>query len=243
MESTTGQFLHFAVERVLMILIGITSSFIVNIAFIPPRYEDKLYVAIQDVSRDLSLYLRSGVLNELADKQHRQDIDNLQADMKLIDQLYMFYQEERTYFRRVRYSKIRKLVLFRKMIQVLHVSLSLIKSIYKHRPELHHTPDQLNGMLQRELELLTSYHERILFKYEGKLKTKHPHHIDEEIFRGRDALLKKFMELYEQSRSENEEEWLHLFPLFSLLIDYADELERLDKMVEGYYSFHTGESK
>jgi uncharacterized membrane protein YgaE (UPF0421/DUF939 family) len=238
MESTTGNFFLFALERFMLIMTGIGASILVNVIFLPPKYEDKLYNKINTTSQSLLSYLRASTMNELDNKTSREEVKRLVEETIEIDQVYLLYKEERTYFRKVKYSKTRKLVLFRKMIQTTNKALSLLKNIESHQSELETAPKGLRDLVRREVEMLSSYHEKILLKFEGKLKTHHPHLPPAEVFQGRSELLHHFMSLYKENVAEGNEEWIHLFPLFSKVLDYSDHLERLDKLVEGYYSFH-----
>ena len=65
MEGTTGNFFWFAINRFLLIMVGIVSSIIVNAIFLPPRYEDKLYTKIQRTTNHIVEYLRSSPMNEV----------------------------------------------------------------------------------------------------------------------------------------------------------------------------------
>jgi uncharacterized membrane protein YgaE (UPF0421/DUF939 family) len=239
MESTTGDFLWFALDRFLLILTGIGASVLVNVIFLPPKYEDKLYTKVRETSNFLHSYLRSSTMNELEDKASRDEIKRLKEEMIQIDQVYLLYKEERTYFRVVKYSKTRKLVLFRKMIQTTSKALSLLENIEKHQMDLETIPKELRQLVQREIEILTNYHEKIMLKFEGKLKTHHPHLPSSEVLLGRHALLQQFMSLYKEYQEEENEHWMHLFPLFSKILDYSDHLERLDRLIESFYSFHS----
>lgn len=238
MESTTGNFFLFALDRFLLILIGIGSSVLVNAIFLPPKYEDRLYAKIHHMNQSMLSYLRSSTSNEFDDKTLREEVQRLKEELTAIDQLYLLYKEERTYFRKVKYSKTRKLVLFRQMIQTVAKALSLLRNIERHQYELHALPKELRGIIQQEIEMLTNYNEKILLKYEGKIKAKHPRHISTGIFEGREALVSNFMQLYQKQQKEDHEDWVQLFPIVSKIIDYSDQLERLDKLIQGYYSFH-----
>lgn len=239
MESTTGNFFMFALERFMLIMTGIGASILVNVIFMPPKYEDKLYFKIKETNKSILSYLRSSTMNELNEKTSREEIKRLKKETIQIDQIYLLYTEERTYFRRVMYSKTRKLVLFRKMIQTTNKALSLLKNIEAHHNALETAPTELRELVQHEVEILSNYHEKILLKFEGKLKTQHPHLPQSGVSQGRSELLHHFMNLYKVNVAEENEEWIHLFPLFSKVIDYSDHLERLDKLVAGYYSFHS----
>lgn len=237
MESTTDNFSLFAANRFILIMIGIASSVLVNAIFLPPRYEDKLYAKIEQLNKSLFSYLRCS-LDDLRDRQLRSDYKKYKEESFKIDQLFLLYKEERTYFRKVTYSKFRKLVVFRKMIQTTNHALLLLNKLEKHHHTLDTATDELRGIIQRELEVLTNYHEKILLKFEGKVKSRHPHLKSRELIKSRKFMLDHFVTLYEESNELEDDHWIHLFPLFSLIVDYGEHLERLDKLVEGYYSFH-----
>lgn len=237
MESTTGDFSQFAANRFILIMIGIASSVLVNAIFLPPRYEDKLYSKIEQLNKSLFSYLRCS-LDELKEREFRTDYKKYQEESLKIDQLFLLYREERNYFRKVTYSKYRKLVLFRKMIQTTNHSLLLLYKIEKHQHSLDSLSVELRGIIQRELEVLTNYHEKILLKFEGKLKSKHPHLKSNELDKSRKYMLNHFMTLYEEGNQMINKNWIHLFPLFAFIVDYGEHLERLDKLVEGYHTFH-----
>ena len=239
MESTTGNFPLYALERFGLIMLGIGSSVFVNVVFLPPKYEEKLYVKMHEANQDVLSYLRSVMFDHLTDKKYREEIKRLQDEQADIEQLYLFYKEERTYFRKVSYSKNRKLILFRKMIQVSQAALSLLQSLNKYRGALAAAPDEFTDLLQRQIEMLTNYHERILLKYEGSLKTGNPEVISDDVLEGRDKVLQNFMEQYKKNQEEAQHDWMHLFFLLALFFDYADELQQLDKLVEGYYAYHS----
>lgn len=236
MESTTGNFFLFASERFVLILIGIGASVIVNVLFLPPRYEDKLYSSIRETNAEVITYLRTVTFHEFKDKQFREETKRLEDELTKIEQLYLLYKEERSYFRKVRYSKIRKLVLFRKMILTTQKALALLKILAHH--EYQQLPQDMLLALQKEIEVLSHYHEKILLKYEGKLKIQHPHLKPDEVIQGREDLVKRFMDNAAEHQIKNQEEWYQLFPLFGSIMNYLDNLERLEKLVEGYHSFH-----
>jgi uncharacterized membrane protein YgaE (UPF0421/DUF939 family) len=242
MESTTGNFLHFALDRFLLILTGIGSSLLVNAVFLPPKYQDKLYSKIHLTNRLILEYLRSSTMNEVETKIYREDSKKLKETLDNMRDLYTLYKEERTYFRKVRFSKTRKLVIFRKMIQCTQKGFKLLEHIEHQQRNLQLVPVELRELLQREVEILTNYHEKILLKFEGKIKTNHPHHTPADMMEGRGQLLQSFMQLYSVQGCSTiefgQEQWIQLFPLIAKLIDYSEQLEQLDRLVENYHSFH-----
>ena len=51
MESPAENFVSFATDRFLLIMLGVLTAFIVNLFFIPPRYETKFYQSMLKESR------------------------------------------------------------------------------------------------------------------------------------------------------------------------------------------------
>lgn len=238
MESSQTEFIWFALDRFLLILIGIGSSALVNVLFLPPKYEDKLYSKVQEINTDILSYLRATNLNELEDRTTRAESKRLKEEIVQLEHVYMLFKEERTYFRKVKYTKTRKLVLFRKMLQTTKKSFYLFKLIERSQAELELIPQDLHEFIMEEINLLTNYHEKILLKYEGKLKIIHPHVPEPHIVEGRQQLLEQFISGYQDKEQALEEQWINLFPLIAAIVDYYYELERLDKLVNGYHSFH-----
>lgn len=236
MQSTTGNYLLFALERFLLILLGIGSSVLLNFMFLPPRYEDKLYTKLQEINGRVLTYLRTCTLIDIEDKTYRRENTQLKEELLQLEQIYLLYKEERTYLRKMRYSKTRKLVLFRKLIQVTRDAQTVFHQIERHRLELSSIPQEWRQIIIDQLNVLTSYHEKILLKYEGKLKIHHPHLPEAPVVKGKEKVLEQFVGSYQSGQQDKE--WINLFPLIAALINYSNHLERLDKLVEGYRSFH-----
>ncbi|GAA0370023.1 FUSC family protein [Bacillus horti] len=243
MESVQADFLMFAFDRFLLILIGIGASAVVNVLFLPPKYEDRLYSQIQEANNSLLTYLRASSMNEFDDKTYRAESKRLKEELSQLEHTYSLYKEERTYFRKMKYTKTRKLVLFRKMLQTTNKALYLFKQLERNQPALAMLPEQLQQLIKEEIDLLTNYQEKIFLKYEGKLKIKHPHVPEPQVLLGRQQVLEKFIKEYQEKDSSLEERWIHMFPAIAAIIDYYHELERLDKLVEGYHSFHAEDSE
>lgn len=239
MESTSGNFFLFALNRFLLILTGIGASIVVNAVFLPPKYEEKLYSKLEEMNRHILEYLRTSTTDEVDDKKYRDDLKHFKHEATQIDQLFSFYQEERTYFRKVQYSKIRKLVIFKNMIKATHRAFALLKHVEKKQNEIRLLSDDVKLFFQQEVDLLASYHEKIFLKYEGKIKPNHIHQGLKEIVEGRENLLQSFINLYKGDQMEGREESVHLFSLFSSVIVYSEQLEHLNKLIESYHSYHS----
>ena len=115
-------------------------------------------------------------------------------------------------------------------------ALQLLKQLENQQMDLKLIPDELRQLLQREIEILTNYHEKTFLKYEGRVKIHHPHLQSAEVFEGRESLIKTYVALYCDNQECFNGYWIHLFPLFSKVIDYSEHLEKLEKLIENYFT-------
>ncbi|MGO4889838.1 FUSC family protein [Anaerobacillus sp. MEB173] len=242
MESPTDNFIEFASTRFLLILIGVVSAFIVNLFFIPPKYETKLYHKIVDNTESIIQWIRLIIKHDTDPKALKKDLTRLRESMVKMETLFLFYKEERNYQRKKRQSKARKLVVFKQMLNATNKALFLLKNLRRHEHELHHMPKHFQDLIQSQLEDLTSYHERILLTFIGKVRPHTDNDIYIEVSNKKQTLTETFMDFYDTQQVDRTE-WLHIFPILGLIIDYSDQLERLDKLVINFYNHHSADNE
>ena len=108
MESPTDDFITFAIIRFSTVMLGILSASTVNLIFIPPKYENKLYNQISDLSEEITKWIRLNIRHASEHSLLKNDIDKMSERLMRIDQLYILYKEERNYFKRTTLLKTRK---------------------------------------------------------------------------------------------------------------------------------------
>jgi uncharacterized membrane protein YgaE (UPF0421/DUF939 family) len=238
MESHTENFIGFAVDRFLLIMLGVLSAFLVNLVFMPPKYETKLYYKISGHTDEIIKWIRMITRHASEHIAIKEDLTHLKENRFKMDQYYLLYKEERTYFRSNKYSKTRKLVLYRQMIHTTNKALELLKSLHSHENELYNMPESLQELIQLKLDGLTNFHEQMLLKYTDKIRAQHTLDMDDDI--SKKSLMKCIMSYY---NSPENEEWIQLFPVFALIIDYSDQLEHLNTLVESFKNYHQDDSE
>lgn len=238
MESHTENFIGFAIDRFLLIMLGVLSAFLVNLVFMPPKYETKLYYKISDHTDEIIKWIRMITRHATEHSALKEDLPRLKENRFKMDQYYLLYKEERTYFRSNKYTKTRKLVLYRQMIQTTNKALELLKSLHRHENELNNMPEPLQELIQLKLDGLTNFHEQMLLKYTDKIRAQHTLDMDEAI--NKKALMTCIMSYYKNPENED---WIELFPVFALIIDYADQLEHLNTLVESFKNYHQEDSE
>ena len=77
-----------------------------------------------------------------------------------------------------------------------------------------------------------------MLKFVGKIKTQFSETMANEVCSSKRALINHFMK---QKLFEDEEEnkmVYHLFPLVSAIVEYSEQLEHLDKLIDSFHSYH-----
>ncbi|CAH0221222.1 FUSC family protein [Peribacillus frigoritolerans] len=241
MESQDGEFLNFAFIRLSSVLLGIVSSFIVNLVFIPPKYEAKLYTRITDVTEDILKWIRISTRHATEHTLLKKDISRLKAELLDLEHIYSMYKEEREYFKKNSVAKARKLVVYRQMIITTKKAFETLKRIHKFENEVYQMPEDFQRSILQQLDSLIRKHEQLILLHIEKIKS-----IEEIEDWDQDCLSRKELlaHFFEQ---QNQVDEMHdnlghlsarLVPLISAVIEYDEQLEHLEKLIVSFQSFH-----
>lgn len=243
MESHQEQFLEFAGLRFLTILLGILSAFIVNMIFLPPKYETRLFTSIHEVTEEVIRWIRVSIRHVSDYSSVKSDIGKLSDKLEKVDQWYSFYKDERSYTKKQQFVKGRKLVLYRQMITTTKKSLEVLKRLHRYENELTDLPEHFHIMVQERLESLASYHEQLYMKYVGKLRPEHSETAGTDSVLKRHEVMDVFVReinlAYEDATSEFSA--YHLMHILSAILDYEEQLEHLDLLIIAYLNYHADE--
>lgn len=243
MESHEADFLVFASLRFGTILLGILASFVVNLIFLPPKYETRLFSSIHEVSEEVIRWIRVSIHHATAHTALKEDIDRLSDKLDKVDQWYSFYKDERSYTKKQQYTKARKLVLYRQMIMTTKKSLEVLKRLHRFENELTELPAPFHLMVQARLESLAGYHEQLYMKYVGKMRPEHNGTSGTDAAEKRQEMMAVFVKeiniAHEQAASEFA--IYHLMHVLSAIVDYEEHLEHLDLLIISYHNYHSDE--
>ncbi|ANU23954.1 FUSC family protein [Planococcus donghaensis] len=243
MDSHSTNFLTFASLRISTVMLGIISAFIVNLIFLPPKYETRLFTSIHSVSEEVIRWIRVSIRHASDHASVKEDIDKLTEKLIKVDQWYSFYKEERSYTKKQQYAKARKLVLYRQMIATSKKSLEVLKRLNRFENELMELPEHFHMMIQERLESLASYHEQLYMKYVGKLRPEHSEGSGTDAVMRRNEVMTIFVKEINLAHEENEGEFsvYHLMHVLSAILDYEEQLEHLDLLIIAYLNYHSEE--
>ncbi|WP_088035943.1 FUSC family protein [Evansella clarkii] len=242
MGSPSDNFIHFASNRFLLIMLGVFAAFIVNMIFLPPKHENLLYHRVVDTNDEIIQWIRLLTRNEADYSTLKKDLNRLREAIIKVENLFLLYKEERNYLKKNEYSRLRKVVVFRQMIVASKKAMGILKSLDKNEHNLHHMPEEIQEIIQTQLDYLTNYHERIMLKYIGKVKVNTTDDLHDEVGVGKRQLTDMFLNFYDNKEIDRNE-WIHFFPVIALIIEYSEELEHLDLLVDGFFNFHKTENE
>ncbi len=238
MEVQNEQFVQFSMIRLFNISIGVASSFLVNLVFLPPKYETKLFSSINQVTEDILMWIRLTSRNASESSLLKKDMMKQREKIMKIDQMFLLYKEDRTPFKKNLRAKKRKIVLYRKLILTTRRSLDILQRLNQCENELHHLNPDLQRTLQDHLDCLVSYHEHLLLRFIGKAKTTET---SENLFKpcmNRDEFMHMFADKIYKRNDEEITSSIRLLHIVSSILEYGEKLEHLDHLMTSFYKFH-----
>ncbi|SET71061.1 Uncharacterized membrane protein YgaE, UPF0421/DUF939 family [Salinibacillus kushneri] len=237
MESTDMPFVEFAGTRVSSVFIGIFAAFLVNLIFLPPKYETRLFRQIEQTSNETLQWIRLSSRHLSDQPALKDEIEKLIEDITKLDHIYLLFSEERMYSRKSRYTRARKLVLFRQLIHTSKKSLEVLRTLQRYDKTLGHLTPDLKGRIVNEIDYLIHTHEKLVMMCMGKIRedTEKEDQFDED--HDISALLEDVIE----HTKVNRDAWQFL-PLAGNLMDYENQLEHLKRLLGSYQQFHKQET-
>lgn len=215
------------------------SSFIVNLVFLPPKYETKLTHHTVEYTDEIMKWIRLTMRQSTEHSILKEDIEKLKEKMMKLDHTYLLYKEERSYFKKTTYVKSRKLVLFRQAIITANRALDTLKKLHRYENEIYHMPEEFQETLTEEIDYLLHWHERILMRTVGKIK---PHDDDaEESIRYKQLLTKSFLK--NQQNCEDELLDYNMLSIMAAVAEYREQLEHLDTLITSFQTYHPKDSE
>jgi uncharacterized membrane protein YgaE (UPF0421/DUF939 family) len=242
METQSGNFIQFAGIRFSTIMIGIFSAFLVNLVFMPPKYENKLYFKIANTTEEIIKWIRLSTRHDFDKSLLKTDIKKLKKSIQTIEQVYSMYQEERNYFKNKHPEKSRKLVIYRQLNLTAKKALDTLKRLHHFENELHLLPDNMMQSIQEQVDSLIYHHEQVLLRFIGKIPTPppSPHH-EEHVCLDKKELFDLFIE-YQRTYSDQDNLHLyHTMQIVASIIDYGEQVEHLDTLINSFHSYHRNE--
>ncbi|MBM7646999.1 uncharacterized membrane protein YgaE (UPF0421/DUF939 family) [Scopulibacillus daqui] len=239
-QPPEGDFTKYALERIILVLIGVVCATIVNIVFLPPNYENRLYYKILNQTNELLKWIRLMSQHASEHTKIKQELASFDENKLKIDNYYHWYKEERTYFKKNRFAKHRRAVIFRQMIASTNKLHDILKVFYRTEQDFHNLPEPFKDTLKKRLDGLMNYHERILLKFNGKIRDEHHEEYAKDTCQYKKKITESFIDFYDETAQTH---WLNVFPLIAEIVAYSQLLEHLDMLVESFQTYHKSANK
>ncbi|MBR7554468.1 aromatic acid exporter family protein [Allobacillus sp. GCM10007491] len=231
MYSADVVYLEFAGIRFTTILIGIFSAFLVNLAFLPPKYEIQLFNQISELTSDLLQWIRV-TTRHLADQPAlKKEIETLNTELWQLENTYLLFSEERTYSRSRGIERARKLVIFRSLISLSRKSYDLLTTLHRLDYDIEHISKDISRRILKEVDKVMHTHEKLMLMYQGRIRSKDTdplHSVSTPDVKG---LIVELINYYDEG---DEEARLKLIPLASMLYDYHEEMMHCKMLMKSY---------
>jgi len=240
LEATGENFIYIAGIRFFTILIGVLSAFVVNLVFMPPKYEARLYHKTTHVTEEIIKWIRMNLRQASEYGTLKEDINRIKDQLIKLDQLFLLYKEERTYTKAKIYPKSRKLVLYRQLLTTTNRAFYTLKKLHRLENELHQMPIEFQEVIISELDVLLHHHEEALLKFAKKIKADKTSELATINTFEKEKLVQIFLDY--QKSCKNPNCFHHLLPLVASIIDYHEHLEHLHVLINSYQHYHQKEN-
>lgn len=214
-----------AIDRFILVMIGIVLAIIVNAVFLPPNHEKQLLEKLRALHEHILFLLRNAAEEQFTGKSLGEEKEKVAEELKRAEELFHTFKEERTILKRNRLRKANKLVVYRTMLEVIRHELDMLKAIRREMDE------PWVGAMKETVTTLAHYHESIFMKHEGKIKPKTPHERNEKVVAEVDALILRL-----QQEGQGTAPPPGLLVLAGQSKELAELLDHLDALVTVYAS-------
>lgn len=238
-------FFTTAGERIALVMTGVVSALLVNLVFLPPKYESRLYHNTLNVTGDIFKWIRLEI-NSLTDYNIvKKDIKGLQDRLKKLDTMYSYYKEERNYFKKVDFSLLRKKILYNRLVSTTQHAFDLLKKLNRFQNDYNHLDEELQYRIKVEIDMLMSHHEQILMKYTERVGPEDDYQYtthSEEHFE--QSLVEMFAKLFNETNTHIEaRHYENILSIIASIHEYADSLKSLDRLTTSYFKFHASSNE
>ena len=231
MDSSGMPYMEFAGIRFSSILIGILAAFVVNLAFLPPKYETQLFHQINKLTTDLLQWVRV-TTRHLADQPAMKiEIEKLNTELWQLENTYLLFSEERVYSRTKGIERARKLVVFRSLISLSRKSFDLLTTLHRMDYDIEHISKDVSRRILKEVDKVLHTHEKLMLLYQGRIRAKDAdplHNVSKPDVK---KLIEELIDYYDEG---DEEARLKLIPLASMLYDYHEEMMHCKTLMKSY---------
>jgi len=217
----------YLIDRLSLILIGLSSAFLINALVFPPNHQKILYSMIKDSLDKTSFLLRVIPNKTMKVKELKRKETELKKNIKEIgDYLGVIVDEKSRMFIRNRFNFMRDIVIFKQMLRVIELEYHLIDNLELKIDEIEEISENQSFLVKKLVAKIVEYHENIILTYEGKVFIQKE--MQRDSFTAMNLTINDLINELEQSEIEK---WIEIFPVASSIVQLMVELEKLDRLI------------
>jgi len=231
METPADQFFTFAILRFVTIMLGVLAAFVINLAFLPPKYEAKLYNSLSDLTGNIVKWIRFTNQGVTQQTMVKNEIRTFKEQLERIEQLFLFYKEERPFLERKSKDKQRRLVVYRQMISATKSALDVLVKLHRFDRNLKVMPEELTYRLYEKMEKLNGNHEHLMLRLIGKTVQDH-----EEEMQEYEHIRQEILLIFHEYQAVNNDlnALSNVLQTISSIMEYNDKLKHLEILISSY---------
>ncbi|MDO5376579.1 FUSC family protein [Staphylococcus rostri] len=241
MGQHDGSFYVSAFYRFTLVMIGVLSSFVVNLTFLPPKFETKIYYNSLHITTDIFKWFKL-VLNDATEFNHvKTDLEVLRQRIVNVEQLLEYYKEERPFTKKQKYALIRKKILFKEMVLSTRDAYDVLKRMNRYQNDMLNLSDDLLLQMKLEIDELTQFHEQILISITKKAKF----NVSETTEQIPNPLKRDIMDAFQDEvrlhPNQQAYSYRNIMHVISALEEYRYNLEHLNRLSISYFKYHAND--
>lgn len=243
MGQHTGNFYVSAFFRFILVMIGVLSSSIVNLIFLPPKFESKLYYNALNISTDIFMWFKL-VLNDTSEyHQIKEDRGLISKRVLKLEQIFEYYEEERPLTKKQLHAQNRKKILFKEIVRVTRQAYAVLKRMNRYQHDLHSLNNELLLQIKLDIDSLTAFHEQIFISLSKKAK----YDVDFDDTSVDNPQKKDLMDAFQKELIQNpyqtEYSYANIMQIISAIEEYRYTLRHLDRLRISFFSYHQDDNK
>ncbi|WP_409328147.1 FUSC family protein [Staphylococcus pseudoxylosus] len=243
MGQHSGDFYVSAFYRFVLVMIGVISSSTVNLLFLPPKFESKIYYNSLNICSDIFVWFKL-VLNDTSEYHHiKEDRGVISDRIKKLEQTFSYYEEERPFTKKQVYAQNRKKILFKEVVRSTRHAYEVLKKMNRYQNDLHNLNHELLLQIKLELDTLIAYHEQIFISLSKKAKYD-VSQFDSQI---ENPQKKELMDAFQKEIIKNPYQtvysYANIMQIISAIEEYRYTLEHLDRLRISFFSYHNNDNE
>lgn len=244
MLSPVENLLTNAITRVLATILGVFIAFFTNSFLFPPKYDLQLYKLTNEVTDEITRYIRISLRKNMQFGVMRKDLKNIQNKIGQMKKYADYIQdgEFNQLFRKNSRSLGRLVVVYRQFIDTTQKAYVLSKTLHRSENIYNKFSDDLRILIRERIETLMAAHEQILQKWNGRILPDEVNFIAYKTDLRASFMKSFFNEASMDAYLQNEYgESNTVIKLMSDILDYEESLQYLNLLVSNYVRHHKNE--